>query len=73
MNTQSKLLLPVAVVVIGLALAGCERKAGEGPAERAGRKIDQAVQKAGEGIAKATDAAGESLKRAGDKIKETTK
>jgi hypothetical protein len=73
MDTMPKSLLPVALLVIGVALTGCEKKAGEGPAERAGRKIDQAVDKAGEDIAKATDAAGESLQRAGEKIREKTK
>ncbi len=72
MDTKPRLLLPLALVVIGVALAGCDKKAGEGPAERAGKKIDQAVDKAGEGIAKATNAAGETLKRAGDKIREKT-
>jgi hypothetical protein len=67
------LLLYVALVAIGVALAGCEKKAGEGPAERAGRKIDQAVDEAGNEIAKATDAAGDTLKRAGDTLRDKTK
>ena len=68
-----RLLLPVALVVIGVALGGCGKKAGEGPAERAGKEIDQAVAKAGEKVEQATDAVADSLKRAGDKIKEKTK
>jgi hypothetical protein len=70
---KPRLLLYVALVATGVALAGCEKKAGEGPAERAGRKIDQAVDEAGNEIAKATEAAGDTLKRAGDKLGDKTK
>lgn len=41
-----------------LALMGCEQ---EGPAERAGKEIDRAVE-----------SAGEKLEQAGDRIRETT-
>lgn len=41
-----------------LALIGCEQ---EGPAERAGEKIDEAVE-----------SAGERLEEAGDKVREET-
>lgn len=55
-----------ASLVIGVllaALAGCDKQAG--PAEQAGKEIDQAVEKAGEKIEKA----GESIQDAaqGDK------
>ena len=49
------------VMCIGMftfVLGACER---QGPAERAGEKIDEAVEEAGEAVEKA-----------GDKVKETT-
>ncbi len=43
----------LAVSVLTLALMGCQKH--EGPAETAGKKIDQTTQKAGEQIEKAGD------------------
>jgi uncharacterized protein YllA (UPF0747 family) len=42
----------VAIGVLMAGLAGCEEKK-EGPAERAGKEIDKAVEKAGQQIEKA--------------------
>ena len=54
---QDKSLLPrrwVAGILVAMsgALFGCEK---EGPMERAGEKIDEAVEKAGDAVEKATD------------------
>ena len=73
------------VAALGLGvflLAGCER---EGPAERAGKQIDETVEnlsepvrrdgpveRAGEQVDKAVEEAGDALKRAGDKIERAT-
>jgi hyperosmotically inducible protein len=51
------------------ALQGCKK---EGPAERAGEKIDNAAEKAGDKIDKAADKTGDALKNAGDKVKDST-
>lgn len=53
----------LAVMVTGmlaLALVGCEKK--EGPAERAGKQVDQTMSKAGE-----------QIEKAGEKIENTAK
>ena len=47
-NTVSTALVMSALLV---ALSGCEGK--EGPAEQAGKEVDQATQKAGEQVEKA--------------------
>jgi len=52
-------LLVGAAALSLLFLVGCQR---EGPAERAGKKVDEAVDKAGD-----------ALKRAGEKLKEIGK
>lgn len=62
--------------VIGLTVAGCQKK--EGPAERAGAQIDQAAnnltgdkgpaQKAGEKIDEAAGKVGEKVEEAGETI-----
>jgi hypothetical protein len=71
-----------ATVLIGIALAGaglsgCKQ---EGPAESAGKKVDEAVdntgkamEKAGEAVDKAAEKTGEALEKAGDKIEDATK
>jgi hypothetical protein len=44
------------------SLAACKKEGGEGPAERAGKQIDKAMEKAGQ-----------EMEKAGDKIKEKVK
>ena len=60
-------LTVLTLMVVGLA--ACEKK---GPAEAAGKKIDNAAEKAGEKIDNAANKAGEKLNEAGDKIKDKT-
>jgi hypothetical protein len=45
----------------------------EGPAERAGKKIDETVEKAGEKIKESAEKAGDKIEEAGEKVKESTK
>ena len=62
-----------AVVALGLGmalLAGCEQK---GPAEKAGQKIDKAVEDTGKELQKAGEKAGEKLDEAAKKVKDATK
>lgn len=65
MKPMHALLLACAAVVS--SLAACQK---EGPAERAGKTIDQSAEKVGEKIESATDKAGDAIERAGDKVKE---
>ena len=51
-------------------LGGCEQK---GPAEKAGQKIDQAVEDTGKELPKAGEKAGEKLEEAGKKIEDASK
>jgi hypothetical protein len=53
------LLLSSAFLMLALGALGCERK--EGPAEKAGKELDQGLEKAGE-----------QMEEAGDKIKDKT-
>ena len=57
-----RLGMPSVVVGLGLGLVlltGCEQK---GPAQKAGEKVDKAV-----------DSAGKEMQKAGDKLKDATK
>ncbi len=52
------------------ALTACQQ---EGPAERAGKKVDKAVDKAADKVDKGAEKVGDALKEAGDKVKNSTK
>ena len=58
------------MMVLAAAVVGCESS--EGPAEKAGKQIDQAVEKAGDTINEAVDKTGEKIEETGDAIREKT-
>lgn len=60
-------LLLASVVGLSMSMTACEK---EGPAERAGKAIDQSAEQVGDKIENATDKAGDALERAGDKVEE---
>jgi hyperosmotically inducible protein len=60
-------LLLAGVVGLSMSMTACEK---EGPAERAGKAIDQSAEQVGDKIENATDKAGDALERAGDKVEE---
>ena len=69
--TRDKWLHSVVSLGLGVALlAGCEQK---GPAEKAGQKIDKAVEDTGKELQKAGEKVGEKLEEAGKKVKDATK
>jgi hypothetical protein len=54
---------------MALGLAGCEKKGGEGPAERAGKQVDQAVQQTGRRSIKRKSASKKPLRKPSRKAK----
>jgi hypothetical protein len=61
------------VVALGLGLAllaGCEQK---GPMEKAGKKVDQAIDDTGKEVQKAGEKAAEQLDEAAKKLRDATK
>ncbi len=80
MNIKNRLLTSLNVMVLVLGLGGCEP---EGPAERAGKRMDEAAERAtealnpegpaeraGEQIDQAIQSAGEAIEDGGHKAKE---
>lgn len=64
MNRKNTMIaIALAFCAAGLTLGGCKE---EGPAEKAGKAVDNAADKA-------TDATGDALNKAGDAVKESTK
>ena len=60
------LILVIAAVMVGPA--GCKRSEdGEGPAEQAGRKIDNVLEKAGQ------ERVGESMQKTGENMQDNSK
>ena len=52
MTLIRKVLLLVCGLMLGFSLSSCEKK---GPAEKAGEKVDNAIEKAGDKIKEKTD------------------
>ena len=52
-------------------LPGCQKQ--EGPAERAGKAVDNAMEKTGNEVDKATEKVGEQIEKAGDSIQDAAK
>ena len=63
MKTFSKGFLAVIVLASVLGLAACKQ---EGEAEKAGKKVDQAVEQAGKKVDQTTDQAGRKMDQAGE-------
>jgi len=70
---EFKMTMGPAVVMTALlaALSGCQKQ--EGPAEKAGQKIDKAVEKSGEKIDAAKEELGEKLEKAGENLQDATR
>lgn len=58
----------VLVAMLGV-LTACQQQ-NEGPAETAGRQVDQAVENATEKVEETTEAVGEQIEEAGQKLQE---
>ena len=56
-----------------LGLAACKQDGPAGPAEKAGQKIDKAVDQAGKKIDQATEEAGKKIEKAGQTLSDTSK
>lgn len=70
---ELKMTISAAVVMTAMlaVLSGCQKQ--EGPAETAGKKIDQAVEKAGEKIDEVKEKAGEKIEKAGEDLQDAAK
>lgn len=66
----SRHLMLAAAAATLLLSAGCDTN--EGPAERAGAKVDNAVENAGDSMDNAMDKAGDKMEDAGDAVENKT-
>jgi hypothetical protein len=73
MSFYKKSCLLVTAVLLGFSLAACEKKGGEGPAERAGKEVDKAMDQAGQAVDKAAETVKDAAKDAANKVEEVTK
>lgn len=70
MNVSYKGFLAVFVLASVLGLSACKQ---EGPAEKAGQKVDKAVEQAGKKIDQATEQAGKKIEQAGETLSDKSK
>lgn len=68
-SLSSALLGAVLAIGLGGFLTGCEQ---EGPAERAGERVDETVEQTKEAVDEALEKTGEQVEQAGDAIREKT-
>ncbi|HSH29851.1 MAG TPA: hypothetical protein VK971_08085 [Thiohalobacter sp.] len=67
---NSKNLLSVLMIALGLTLAGCGES--QGPAEEAGEKIDESMETAKDKLEETGEEMGDAMEEAGDKMEEAT-
>ena len=60
----------LAVAVAGSLLALCAACHREGPAEKAGKDLDKAMEKTGDTMKRAGESVGEKIDEAGEKLKD---
>ncbi len=70
MSISRKMLLVLCAGILAVSFSACKK---EGPAERAGRNIDEAAEKTGKKIDESAAKAGDKLEEAGKKLKESIK
>jgi len=70
MSILRKIILGFFSIMIIVSFSACKK---EGPAERVGKKIDEAVEKAGEKMKESAKKAGDKIEEAGEKVKKATK
>jgi hyperosmotically inducible protein len=74
MTTINKTLLILLIWALTIAPAGCKKSDdGEGSAERAGKKIDNALEKAGQETGKLMERVGESMQKAAENMQDKSK
>jgi hypothetical protein len=69
MNRQGDPMKTLTGIVTAMALAmalGCSKKEDEGPAERAGKQMDEAVEETKDYTSEKMDEAGDAMEEAGD-------
>lgn len=67
---QKRLAASFAAALLTIGISACDR---DGPAERAGEKIDRAGEKTGDKMERAADKAGDKMERAGEKIQDAAR
>jgi hypothetical protein len=70
MSHFKKILLGMLAAAFLMSAGACGKAKEEGPAEKAGAAIDQAVDQAKEKAGEAMEKTGDVMKEAGDKVKE---
>jgi predicted amino acid-binding ACT domain protein len=70
MSILKKIVLVLFSCMIIVSFAACKK---EGPAERAGKKMDETVEKAGEEMKEAAEKTSDKIEEAGEKMEESIK
>ena len=71
MKLGKSLNAALATTALLVTLVGCQRQ--EGPAEQAGKKIDNAMEQTGQNVDSATEKLGEKVEKTGENIQDAAK
>jgi ElaB/YqjD/DUF883 family membrane-anchored ribosome-binding protein len=66
---RNTLYIAASALLLALGIASCEQ---EGPMEKSGENLDQAVEQAQDQAEKAVEETGDKLEQAGDRAEKTT-
>jgi hypothetical protein len=69
MTIRNRYALAVCASILAFGFAACEK---QGPAEKAGEEIDEALDTAGNKVEKAADEVKEEVNEAADEVKDAT-
>lgn len=68
LTSKKMIVMGLLMASVNFTLVGCGN---DGPAERAGEKVDQAIENSGEKMEEAGEKANEAIEESGDKLEET--
>jgi hypothetical protein len=68
---KNQVRVAIVISVLIAALAACQKE--QGPAEKAGKAIDNATEKAGKAVDNAADKAGQQIEKVGEDIQDAAK
>ena len=72
MKGRNAIASAVVALLLGAPMMGCSSHEHKGPAQKAGAKVDDAIESTGDAAKKAGDKVGGAAKKAGNKVEDAT-
>ena len=72
MKGRTAIAAAAVALLLGAPMMGCSSHEHKGPAQKAGEKVDSAIETTGDAAKKAGDKVGNAAKKTGNKIEDAT-